>query len=376
MDFSYHSLVKLFEIEKYRSSPLIQMKCDSVKEKYPNKYPIYNKASKVLDCVHTLIESKKLEPNDKTIDLTINKIISIPSFDSYSSGDLLLRVYPDPVTQVYSTPITHGKINSIKRVTQTQNIHLNSCFRQQPSSSTDFDILLPREIVHVASMRLASIELPNTRLLISKRQNNNAFQIRINGDTYSFEVPDGNYTTTTLVNALNALLANSNGFDTQLEFTVDSQFHTTLTTRVEIPPLATVTFSFYSRSIGWMLGFRQTQYEYVQIVSSEGLFDLIGDRYVYLGVEDYQSNTNINNIVCLDKSYIDKSILAKILTNDEKFALISYDTDPLSKKRIYNGPVTLKKFHITLLDKFCRVIDLQQMDFSFTLELELIYENF
>ena len=376
MDFSYHSLVKLFEIEKYRSSPLIQMKCDSVKEKYPNKYPIYNKASKVLDCVHTLIESKKLEPNDKTIDLTINKIISIPSFDSYSSGDLLLRINPDPVTQVYSTPITHGKINSIKRVTQTQNIHLNSCFRQQPSSSTDFDIILPREIVHVASMRLASIELPNTRLLISKRQNNNAFQIRINGNTYSFEVPDGNYTTTTLVNALNALLANSNGFDTQLEFTVDSQFHTTLTTRVEIPPLATVTFSFYSRSIGWMLGFRQTQYEYVQLVRSEGLFDLIGDRYVYLGVEDYQSNTNINNIVCLDKSYIDKSILAKILTNDEKFALISYDTDPLSKKRIYNGPVTLKKFHITLLDKFCRIIDLQQMDFSFTLELELIYENF
>lgn len=376
MDFSYQSLVKLFEIEKYSSSPLIQMKCDSVKEKYPNKYPIYNKAAKVLDCVHNLIESKKLDPNDKLIDRAIDKIISIPSFDSYSAADLVQRVHPDPVTQVYSTPITHGKINSIKRVTQTQNIHLNSCFRQQPSSSTDFDILLPREIVHVSSMRLASIELPNTRLLISKKQNNNAFQLRINGDTYSFEVPDGNYTTTTLVNVLNDLLANSNGFDTHLEFTVDSQFHTTLTTRVEIPPLGPVTFSFYSRSIGWMLGFRQSQYEYVQTIRSEGLFDAIGDRYVYLAVEDYQSNTNINNIVCLDKSYIDKSILAKIPTNDEKFALIIYDTDPLSKKRIYNGPVTLKKFHITLLDKFCRVIDLQQMDFSFTLELELIYENF
>ena len=376
MDFSYQSLVKLFEIEKYKSSPLIQMKCDTVKEKYPNKYPIYNKAAKVLDCVHTLIESKKIEPNDKLIDRAIDKIITIPSFESYSSADLVQRVYPDPVTQVYSTPITHGKINAIKRVTQTQNIHLNSCFRQQPSSSTDFDILLPREIVHVSSMRLASIELPNTRLLISKKQNNNAFQVRINGVTYSFEVPDGNYTTTTLVNVLNALLANSNGFDTQLEFTVDSQFHTILTTRVEIPPLGPVTFSFYSKSIGWMLGFRQSQYEYVQTIRSEGLFDAIGDRYVYLAVEDYQSNTNINNIVCLDKSYIDKSILAKIPTNDEKFALIIYDTDPLSKKRIYNGPVTLKKFHITLLDKFCRVIDLQQMDFSFTLELELIYENF
>lgn len=374
MDFSYHSLIKLFEIEKYSSSPLIQMKCDSIKEKYPNKYPIYNKASKVLDCVHTLIESKKLESNDKLIDLTINKIISIPSFDSYSAAELVQRVNPDPVTQVYSTPITHGKINSIKRVTQMQNIHLNSCFRQQPSSSTDFDIFLPRELTHVSSIRLASIELPNTRLLISKKQNNNFFQIKINGVLYNFEVPDGNYTSITLITTLNTLLLVP--IDTQLEFTLDSQFHITLTTRVAIPPLGPVTFSFYPRSIGWILGFRQSQYEYVQTVISEGLLDTIGDRYVYLSVEDYQYNTNVNNIVCLDKSYIDKSILAKIPTNDEKFALIIYDTDPLSKKRIYNGPVTLKKFHITLLDKFCRVIDLQFMDFSFTLELELIYENF
>lgn len=374
MDFSYHSLTKLFEIEKYTSSPLIQMKCDSIKEKYPNKYPIYNKASKVLDCVHSLIECKKLETNDKSIDRIIDKIISIPSFDSYSAAELVQRVNPDPVTQVYSTPITHGKINAIKRVTQLQNIHLNSCFRQQPSSSTDFDIFLPRELTHVSSIRLASIELPNTRLLISKKQNNNFFQIKINEAVYNFEVPDGTYNSDTLIATLNDLLLIP--FDTQLEFTLDCQFHTTLTTRVEVPPLGPVTFSFFPRSIGWMLGFRQSQYEYVQTVISEGLLDAIGDRYVYLSVEDYQYNTNVNNIVCLDKSYIDKSILAKIPTNDEKFALIIYDTDPLSKKRIYNGPVTLKKFHITLLDKFCRVIDLQSMDFSFTLELELIYENF
>ena len=373
MDFSYHSLTKLFEIEKYSSSPLIQMKCDTVKDKYPNKYPIYNKASKVLDCVHTLIKTKKLEANDKLIDRTIDKIIAIPSFDSYSVTDLLQQISPDPVTQVYSTPITHGKLNTIKRVTQTQNLHLNSCFRQLPSSSTDFDIILPRELTHVASIRLASIELPNTRLLISKKQNNNFFQIKINGDTYNFEVPDGNYTSLTLVTELNNLLtAAGSPFDT-LVFSIDSQFHTTLTALV---PSSPVTFSFYSRTIGWLLGFRQTQYDYVQTVVSEGLFDAIGDRYVYLSVEDYQYNTNVNNIVCLDKSYIDKSILAKIPTNDEKYALIIYDTDPLCKKRIYNGPVTLKKFHITLLDKFCRVIDLQYMDFSFTLEIELMYENF
>jgi hypothetical protein len=374
MDFSYHSLTKLFEIEKYRSSPFIQLKCDTVKEKYPNKYPIYLKASKVLDCIHTLLESKKLQPIDKEIDRTIDKIINIPNFESYSASNLLQQINPDPVVQAYNVPITHGKLNTIKRVTQPQNLHLNSCFRQQPSLSTDFDIILPREITHVSSMRLASIELPNTRLLISKKQNNNSFQIRLNSDMYNFEVPDGNYTSTTLINTLNDLLSHANNtVDTELAFKIDDQLHITLTTRIDPTP---ITFTFYPKSIGWMLGFRQSLYEYVETVISEGLFDAMGDRYVYLSVEDYQYNTNVNNIVCLDKSYIDKSILAKIPTNDEKFSLIIYDSDPLSKKRIYNGPVTLKKFHITLLDKFCRVIDLQQMDFSFTLELELIYENF
>jgi hypothetical protein len=369
MDFSYHNLIQLFDIQKYNSSPLIQMKCGFIKDNHPHEYPKYYKASKVLDCVHTLIETNRLVPNDKVIDRAIDSIVSIPSFENYSVSDLLKRTSIEPVVQAYTTPITHGKLNTIKRVTQPQNLHLNSFFRQQPSSSTDFDIILPREITHVSSMRLASIELPNTRLLISCKQNNNTFQLKIGTDLYNFEVPDGNYSTDTLTTTLNGLLDAQN---TNVEFTLDSQFHTTLTKKTGID----VTFTFYPKSIGWMLGFRKTVYLDSEGIVSEGLYDLIGDRYVYLSIEDYQYNTNINNIVCLDRSYVDKSILAKVPTNDEKYALIIYDTDPLSKKRIYNGPVTLKKLHVTLLDKFCKVIDLQQMDFSFTLELELIYENF
>ena len=62
--------------------------------------------------------------------------------------------------------------------------------------------------------------------------------------------------------------------------------------------------------------------------------------------------------------------------NDEKLAIIIYDNNPLCKIRIYNGPVTLKKLHIKILDKFGNVVDLNNMDFSFTLELEILYENF
>jgi len=362
MDFSYHNLIQLFDIQKYSSSPLIQMKCGYIREKQPTDYPKYYKASKVLDCVHTLIETNRLEPNDKLIDRMIQNITSIPAFESYSVPDLVQRVSLEPVVQAYTTPITHGRINTIKRVIQTQNLHLNSYFRQQPSSSTEFDIILPREITHVSSMRLASIELPNTRLLVSCKQNNNTFQIKRGNSLETFTIPDGNYTSDTLKTEVNNQLAPIN-----IAFDIDIQFRSIIT--------SSDIFTFYPRTLGWILGFRQSVYT-DKTIQSEGLIDFIGDRYVYLSVEDYQYNTNINNIVCLDKSYVDKSILAKIPTNDEKFALIIYDTDPLSKKRIYNGPVTLKKLRISLLDKFCKVIDLQQMDFSFTLELELIYENF
>lgn len=369
MDFSYHNLTRMFDIQKYASSPLVQMKCNYIKDNYPrDEYIKYMKASKVLDCIHTLIETNRLEPNDKEIDRKIHNIISIPSFESYPVSDLLQRSI-DPVVQSYNNPISHGKLNTIKRVTQPQNLHLNSLYRVQPSSSTDFDIVLPREITHVSSIRLASIELPNTRLLISCKQQNNTFQIKIGEDDLTtYCVPDGNYTSYTLQQAIMDLIS-STGLICTID---DTTYHTTFSFKDGVS-----IFSFYSKGLGWLLGFRQSCYVNNKgSLTSEGLIDLIGDRYVYLSVEDYQYNTNINNIVCLDKSYVDKSILAKVPTNDEKYALIIYDTDPLSKKRIYNGPVTLKKLHITLLDKNCKVIDLQQMDFSFTLELELIYENF
>ena len=36
----------------------------------------------------------------------------------------------------------------------------------------------------------------------------------------------------------------------------------------------------------------------------------------------------------------------------------------------------INKLHIKILDKFGEVIDLNNMDFSFTLEVEVLYESF
>ena len=60
-----------------------------------------------------------------------------------------------------------------------------------------------------------------------------------------------------------------------------------------------------------------------------------------------------------------------------KLCLIIDDVDnPLTKTRRYNGPVNIARLQIKIMDKFGCVIDLNHMDFSFTLELEVLYESF
>jgi hypothetical protein len=129
---------------------------------------------------------------------------------------------------------------------------------------------------------------------------------------------------------------------------------------------------------GWIMGFRLARYLKIDdTIFSEGLFDGGGDRYVFLAVNDYQYNYNETNIVCFDNMSINENIIAKIPLRNGKlsFTIDENDKNPLIKIRRYNGPVNINKIEIKLLDKFGDVIDLNHMDWSFSLELEILYEN-
>ncbi len=43
-------------------------------------------------------------------------------------------------------------------------------------------------------------------------------------------------------------------------------------------------------------------------------------------------------------------------------------------KRAYFGPVNIKKLHIKLLDELGRTVDLNNNDFSFSIQLEQLYD--
>jgi hypothetical protein len=74
---------------------------------------------------------------------------------------------------------------------------------------------------------------------------------------------------------------------------------------------------------------------------------------------------------------LNEDILAKIPMKNGKLSLVINDNNNnLAKLRRYNGPINLSKIQIKLLDQFGSIIDLNNMDYSFTLELQLLYENF
>jgi len=130
--------------------------------------------------------------------------------------------------------------------------------------------------------------------------------------------------------------------------------------------------------MGWMMGYRLANYKNVaSIILSEGLFDAGGDRYIYISIDDYQRNRNTMNIVCFEDSTMDQNIIAKVpMTNGKLSLTIDDNSSPLVKNRRYNGPVNIRNMHIRVLDRFGEVINLNNMDFSFTLELEILYEGF
>jgi hypothetical protein len=258
-------------------------------------------------------------------------------------------------------------------------------------------------------MRLASIEIPNAWYLFSKIKKNNFFeidfQIKKKGEDkytkYNFliDIPDGNYDIESLQYYLNTTYFNESSLTENtplkyIKFTIDpytlkSSFSLIYFEEDEEYEKEEKHIIFNLKFIeninqnamstmGWILGFRLGTYLNIEdCITSEGLFDGGGDRYIYVCINDFQYNNNNSNIVCFDKSILNEEVIAKIPMINGKLSLIVNDNNQvLAKLRRYNGPVNISRLQIKILDKFGTVIDLNNMDFSFTLEMEILYESF
>ena len=433
-NYKYNELLTLFKIkdfdDKHYFKYTIDQQLKTIQDNYPGDiYNFFNKSKMIILTIFNLIENNIIK-NKSEVDNYFFQLSGLDFSENYNEMDLYNKIINQNNIQEFEKEVLNekyndiggrvnpslsnknntnlifnanvnevspGNLNSVKRIIQYYNLNLNSCFRSNyyQSNPCDYFYMIPSEIKNVVAMRLVSIEIPNSWYLFSKLKKNNFFEIilDVNKEKYGYkiEVPDGNYNSETLEDYLNSNFFYNSGMENYLKYIKFSINPYNLKSKFEVldsSELENLNISFSLKFVenngqnimntfGWIIGFRMANYIKLVDIESEGLFDAGGDRYIYLCINDFQYNNNPSNMVCFDKSTLNEDVIAKIPMINGKLSLIVNDNNSvLSKVRFYNGPVNLSRLQIKILDRFGSVIDLNNMDFSLTLELQLLYESF
>ena len=129
------------------------------------------------------------------------------------------------------------------------------------------------------------------------------------------------------------------------------------------------------KKLGWIMGYRSALYTGQKSYVAEGVYNGSFTEYIYFILNDFNNSQSQNIIGMFSKSTIGNNILAMIPLNVDSFH-ICFDNgaDFIEKKREYFGPVNIQKLKIQLLNQYGEILNLNSMDFSFSLELEVGYD--
>lgn len=291
-----------------------------------------------------------------------------------------------------------GTLNPLEKRITTSHLNIDTRFRKNyhTTSSSDFYYVLPLKMKNVLSMRIVNVELPiiesfRSFYTISSKQGNNSFLIMIDmtGEHERIVIPDGNYESEVLLNFINNAITNLGGIFSHICFMTNPESGQVI---MGIKTTAPLIFSFsiffetdmsnvedkinpLPLKFGWLLGFRRGIYSGKSIYVSEGCLDLSGARYLYLVVEDFHNSSNDMFYGLFGSSLLPKNVLGRIQMryNDDKAYVFNNDNSRvLSNTRNYFGPVNIENLKIQLVDDFGRVVDLNSMDYSFALEMDVL----
>jgi hypothetical protein len=316
-------------------------------------------------------------------------------------------IKPEPAkipTQIYMP--THpseyfpGWINPVKKHNRSIVLNIDTRFRESyyVTQASNFHINLPMKINSVVNMQLSAIEFPPTAFYaISKMLGNNFFWLRAGSDTADdletavIILPDGNFTPFDAVSFINTYLQSltTTTYLQYIYFSVNENATGTSGSSQLLVAINTsypfgVPFNFiidlqadingtpdYSTplplKLGWKLGFRNGVYVNNSAYVSEGVINLAGASYLYLAIDDY-NNANNTFFSAFNESLLNKNILARIAVQSSVAEAITFSNIGLvTTPREYYGPVNIEKMQIQMLDEYGRIINLNNMDYSFCL---------
>ena len=224
---------------------------------------------------------------------------------------------------------------------------------------------------------------------------------------HKITIPDGNYTGKEFEELMNNYFSNIENGLQLLEFKVDVNTQKSLLyCKTSLDSLHLFSKNFYyildfitnqdknnklEENCGWRLGFRKGSYTVTKkdnkinnfvlpkltlncLVESEGGFGKSDENYFYLSFDDFNKNYKNSIVAEQNNSILGSTFLARVpMTNSDKNIMNDNGHDKIFKSSEYFGPVKIEKFRIQLLDKYGKKLNLNNNDFSFTLECTQIY---
>ena len=316
-----------------------------------------------------------------------------------AGGTYIIKQPSTPYGQSSPSEFYQGSLNPLNKRILRQNINIDTRFRENyyTSQSSNFHLDLPIRLTQVVSLQLSAFELPSTFYAVSKVFGNNFFVISLPDTSIEpliVTLPDGNYTYLTLQTYINTFLLTAPGY-TNIQFLADintpggtgsggSGKMVVGSINGDINFVLNFQTDRYGNDdkqtplplkLGWLMGFRSGYYENNATYVSEGLIDLLGPKYIYLVVDDFNNNVSDGFYGAFTSSILNKNILARITLQGSVFNIITQNNLLLvTTARQYFGPVDIQKMQIQLLDEYGRILDLNNMDYSFCLTFQTIYD--
>jgi hypothetical protein len=339
-------------------------------------------------------------------DNTINTIDSIYHLDyglskapTVDAGNTTI-IKQKPTPFVYSTvnDYNRGTINPIDIRTVKKHINIDTRFRENyyATTSTNFHVTLPLKLSKVVNLELTAMELPSTFYAVSKVLGNNTFVLEILDEpSLLVSIPDGNYDYLSLQNYLNHFLNSLEDSPySEIEFLADinkmggtKNGSGKMVVGSKSGELAfSINFLVDSSGnedkltplplkFGWLMGFRAGYYENALTYVSEGVIDLTGPNYIYLVVDDFNNSYDDGFYGSFNSSLLNKNIMARVSLQSSVFNHTSSNSyNLITSSRQYFGPVDIQKLQIQLLDEYGRILNLNNMDYSFCLTFQTLYE--
>lgn len=314
-----------------------------------------------------------------------------------------------PFIYTDSNEFFKGDLNPLNTRVVNKCLSIDSKFRNNygETQASDFMIQLPSKINKVVSMQLSTIELPLTFYNISSSHGNNFVNISLkttNGSEHkkTIVVPNASYSAKHLVDTINEILVGadltqglgeSDELFTHIRFELDLDDNGNGSGKCfikladESSDIVDIGLDFtknvngvsdnidIKKKLGWNLGFTYKKYHGTTSHVSNTVVDVKTIKYLYLSIDDYQKSVNNLFLNAFDNFTVNENTLARISSNTEDFTILMDNSlGLLTEPRKYFGPVDLQRLHVQLFDDHGRIIDFNESNFSFVLNLKILYD--